>query len=99
MSLFLFHKGFLEGITLKKLTTPAKFHLRFPENYWKFNKDLLQESIFECQRINKVSFEDFVAMLTGELSGMQAWQSGKLKIEGDLMKSQLLERIFVAADK
>jgi putative sterol carrier protein len=47
----------------------------------------------------KVSFEDFVAMLTGELNGMQAWTSGKLKIEGDLMKSQLLERIFVAPDK
>jgi putative sterol carrier protein len=47
----------------------------------------------------KVSFEDFVAMLTGELNGMQAFTSGKLKIEGDLMKSQLLERIFVAADQ
>jgi putative sterol carrier protein len=38
--------------------------------------------------------EDFVAMIGGQLNAMQAYTSGKLKIEGDLMKSQLIEKLF-----
>jgi NAD(P)-dependent dehydrogenase (short-subunit alcohol dehydrogenase family)/acyl dehydratase/putative sterol carrier protein len=38
--------------------------------------------------------EDFVAMIGGKLNAMQAYTSGKLKIEGDLMKSQLIEKLF-----
>ena len=30
-------------------------------------------------------------MIAGELPAMQAYTSGKLKIEGDIMKSQLIE--------
>jgi len=37
---------------------------------------------------------DFLAMMGGSLSPMQAYTSGKLKIEGDIMKSQLIERLF-----
>jgi putative sterol carrier protein len=37
---------------------------------------------------------DFLAMMDGSLSPMQAYTSGKLKIEGDIMKSQLIERLF-----
>jgi putative sterol carrier protein len=33
-------------------------------------------------------------MMDGKLPPMQAYTSGKLKIEGDLMKSQLLEKLF-----
>jgi len=33
-------------------------------------------------------------MITGKLNAMSAFTSGKLKIEGDLMKSQLIEKIF-----
>jgi putative sterol carrier protein len=33
-------------------------------------------------------------MMSGKLSGMQAYTSGKLKIEGDIMKSQLIEKLF-----
>jgi NAD(P)-dependent dehydrogenase (short-subunit alcohol dehydrogenase family)/acyl dehydratase/putative sterol carrier protein len=38
--------------------------------------------------------EDFIAMIGGKLNAMQAYTSGKLKIEGDLMKSQLIQKLF-----
>ncbi|MBI9074322.1 MAG: SDR family NAD(P)-dependent oxidoreductase [Desulfatibacillum sp.] len=37
---------------------------------------------------------DFVAMITGQLNPMTAFNSGKLKIEGDIMKSQLIDKLF-----
>jgi NAD(P)-dependent dehydrogenase (short-subunit alcohol dehydrogenase family)/acyl dehydratase/putative sterol carrier protein len=37
---------------------------------------------------------DFLAMMSGSLPPMQAFNSGKLRIEGDIMKSQLIERLF-----
>ncbi len=37
---------------------------------------------------------DFVDLITGKLNAMKAFTSGKLKIEGDLMKSQLIEKLF-----
>ena len=42
----------------------------------------------------KMAAADFLAMMQGTLPAMQAYTSGKLKIEGDLMKSQLLEKLF-----
>ena len=38
--------------------------------------------------------EDFLMMIKGELNGMKAYTSGKLRVEGDLMKSQLIEKLF-----
>lgn len=38
--------------------------------------------------------EDFLAMMEGRLNAMSAYTSGKLKIKGDLMKSQLIEKLF-----
>jgi putative sterol carrier protein len=43
----------------------------------------------------KMADTDFLAMMGGKLPPMQAFTSGKLKIEGDVMKSQLLEKLFV----
>ena len=37
---------------------------------------------------------DFTDMMTGKLNPMQAYTSGKLIIEGDIMKSQLIEKLF-----
>ena len=37
---------------------------------------------------------DFLAMMAGRLPPMQAFNTGKLKIEGDIMKSQLIEKLF-----
>ena len=42
----------------------------------------------------KMADVDFLAMMGGKLPPMQAFTSGKLKIEGDVMKSQLLEKLF-----
>jgi len=42
----------------------------------------------------KMGDEDFLKMISGELNAMNAYTSGKLKIEGDLMKSQLIEKLF-----
>jgi len=42
----------------------------------------------------KMADEDFLALIGGKLPAMQAFTSGKLKIEGDLMKSQLVEKLF-----
>jgi len=42
----------------------------------------------------KMSDADFAAMMTGQLNPMQAYTSGKLIIEGDIMKSQLIEKLF-----
>ena len=42
----------------------------------------------------KMADEDFLNMMNGVLPPMQAYTSGKLKIEGDIMKSQLIEKIF-----
>jgi 3-hydroxy-3-methylglutaryl CoA synthase/NAD(P)-dependent dehydrogenase (short-subunit alcohol dehydrogenase family)/putative sterol carrier protein len=42
----------------------------------------------------KMADNDFVKLITGELNAMSAFTSGKLRIEGDLMKSQLIEKLF-----
>jgi NAD(P)-dependent dehydrogenase (short-subunit alcohol dehydrogenase family)/putative sterol carrier protein/acyl dehydratase len=42
----------------------------------------------------KMLDEDFLALIGGQLPAMQAFTTGKLKIEGDLMKSQLIQNLF-----
>ncbi len=42
----------------------------------------------------KMADDDFLKYVSGQLPAMQAYSSGKLKIEGDLMKSQLVEKLF-----
>ena len=42
----------------------------------------------------KMAAGDFLDLMNGKLPGMKAYTSGKLKIGGDLMKSQLLEKVF-----
>jgi putative sterol carrier protein len=42
----------------------------------------------------KIASEDFMQLIGGKLPAMQAYTSGKLKIEGDLMKSQLVQKLF-----
>ncbi len=42
----------------------------------------------------KMADQDFLDMMTGKLAAMQAYTSGKLIIEGDIMKSQLIEQLF-----
>jgi 3-hydroxy-3-methylglutaryl CoA synthase/NAD(P)-dependent dehydrogenase (short-subunit alcohol dehydrogenase family)/putative sterol carrier protein len=42
----------------------------------------------------KMAAANFLAMMSGKLPAMKAFTSGKLQIEGDVMKSQLLEKLF-----
>jgi NAD(P)-dependent dehydrogenase (short-subunit alcohol dehydrogenase family)/acyl dehydratase/putative sterol carrier protein len=42
----------------------------------------------------KMADADFVKLIKGELNAMAAFTGGKLRIEGDLMKSQLIEKLF-----
>jgi putative sterol carrier protein len=42
----------------------------------------------------RMGAEDFTALLRGRLNAMAAYTSGKLKIGGDLMKSQLIQKLF-----
>ena len=42
----------------------------------------------------KMNDSDFLDLMNGKLPAMQAYTSGKLKIEGDIMKSQLIEKLF-----
>ena len=42
----------------------------------------------------RMSDEDFLKYVAGQLPAMQAFTSGRLKIEGDLIKSQLIEKLF-----
>jgi len=42
----------------------------------------------------KMGEQDFLDLIGGKLPAMQAYTSGKLKIEGDMMKSQLIEKLF-----
>ncbi len=42
----------------------------------------------------RMNDRDFLSMMNGQLASVQAFTSGKLKIEGDLMKSQLMETLF-----
>jgi NAD(P)-dependent dehydrogenase (short-subunit alcohol dehydrogenase family)/acyl dehydratase/putative sterol carrier protein len=42
----------------------------------------------------KMDDTNFLAMMSGTLGAMQAYTSGKLRIEGDIMKSQLIEKLF-----
>ncbi len=41
-----------------------------------------------------MSTSDFIELIQGKLNAMNAFTTGKLKIEGDLMKSQLIEKLF-----
>ncbi|MGO9572611.1 MAG: SDR family NAD(P)-dependent oxidoreductase [Desulfomonilaceae bacterium] len=41
-----------------------------------------------------MSDEDFLSLMQRKLNAMQAYTTGKLKIQGDLMKSQLIEKLF-----
>jgi putative sterol carrier protein len=61
---------------------------------------LREEGSCEVKRAQKptttiiMSDEDFLTLIAGKLNAMQAFTAGKLKIEGDLMKSQLIEKLF-----
>ena len=42
----------------------------------------------------KMGVADFLDLISGKLNAKKAFTSGKLKIGGDVMKSQLIEKLF-----
>ncbi|MBU2548251.1 MAG: SCP2 sterol-binding domain-containing protein [Proteobacteria bacterium] len=42
----------------------------------------------------KISDDDFIQLITGQLNPMMAFTTGKLKVTGDMMKAQLLGTLF-----
>ena len=42
----------------------------------------------------RIGAPDFLALMNGKLPAMEAYTSGKLKIDGDIMKSQLIGKLF-----
>ncbi len=42
-----------------------------------------------------MSDANFVKIFTGEMNAMQAFSTGKLSLDGDIMKSQLIEKLFI----
>lgn len=44
--------------------------------------------------IIKMAEQDFLELITGRLDGMKAFSSGRLKVEGDVMKAQLIGKLF-----
>ncbi|RPI96018.1 MAG: hypothetical protein EHM39_11235, partial [Chloroflexi bacterium] len=42
----------------------------------------------------KMSDADFLEFVSGKLGATKAFTTGRLKIEGDLIKSQLVEKLF-----
>ena len=57
-------------------------------NILKYHVHLVAHNISEFQE------GEVVDMINGVLQSMQAYTSGKLKIEGDIMKSQLIWKLF-----
>ncbi len=46
------------------------------------------------QRDRHAELQCLLALIAGKLDGMQAYSSGKLKVEGDVMKAQLIGKRF-----
>jgi 3-hydroxy-3-methylglutaryl CoA synthase/NAD(P)-dependent dehydrogenase (short-subunit alcohol dehydrogenase family)/putative sterol carrier protein len=47
----------------------------------------------------KMADEDFLALIAGRLPAMQAFTTGKLTIEGDIIKSQLVEKLLSSKER
>ena len=43
--------------------------------------------------------DDFVALASGKMNGMQAYMQGKMKLAGNMMLAQKLQKVFAALKK
>ena len=48
----------------------------------------------DAQCTLKMTLEDFIAMRNGEMDGMTAFMSGKLKVEGDMGIAMKLQSVI-----
>ncbi len=78
------------------------FYLRYLVNLvvsglymWKMESWILKKGAVTSPTTTlEMEDKDFLDMMNGKLPAMQAYTSGKLKISGDIMKSQLIEKLF-----
>ena len=68
--------------------------LKYQLNIAEGNCEVLKGPANDPRVTLALSLPNFLRMMTGELNGMQAFTSGKLKISGDLMFSQVLSTWF-----
>jgi len=61
----------------------------------KDRKCKINEGLAEAPTVTLIlSDEDFIKLITKELNPMTAYTTGKLKIEGDMFKAQLMGQLF-----
>ncbi len=58
------------------------------------NLEVMEGSVEGATTTLEMQDKDFLDMMNGKLPAMQAYTSGKLKISGDIVKSQLIEKLF-----
>jgi NAD(P)-dependent dehydrogenase (short-subunit alcohol dehydrogenase family)/putative sterol carrier protein/acyl dehydratase len=68
----------------------GEWHMIIKDNTCVVNKGLAEKPTTTIL----MSADDFVALIEGRLNAMAAYTEGKLKIEGDIMASQLIGKLF-----
>ncbi|MDQ3075076.1 MAG: SCP2 sterol-binding domain-containing protein [Pseudomonadota bacterium] len=56
--------------------------------------DTVTESAGEADTTIKISWDDWQAMAAGQLDGMTAFMTGKLKVEGDMSNAMQLQGVL-----
>lgn len=79
-----------------KLQKTIQYHITRPIHVVISNGTCeVKEGILEKYDVGiTMNDDDLVAMMKGELNGMAAYMSGKLKIKGDLMFAQKIPSLF-----
>ncbi|CDS11298.1 hypothetical protein LRAMOSA03561 [Lichtheimia ramosa] len=64
------------------------------------NEDVIKNTMKRKVKVVKVEVEDknMVNLLTGGMTGIKAYMTGKIKIKGDLLLAQQLEQVFEKAN-
>jgi len=78
----------LDGIAQLNISAPTYVVV-------KDGKCSIHEGVAESADVTlTVSDENLIALLTGNLSGVMAFMTGKLKVDGDLMLAKTLPELF-----
>lgn len=78
----------LEGTAQLNISTPSYVTI-------KDGQCSVHEGVAESADVTlTVSDDNLIALLTGQLSGVMAFMTGKLKVDGDLMLAKSLPELF-----
>ena len=93
------HKGFKKDAA-KKVNVTFQFNINGPKGgNWTVKVanskcDIQKGTCVSPDCTLTISDENFIKLFTGAMTSMQAFSSGKLSLDGDIMKSQLIEEMF-----